>query len=302
MRKYRTRLRNLLYQEKPDIVVSALGRELDFLTSIKDGSIKIGEAHTTKEHLRSLHLLEEKGFPYNLIAKYWRFKMERNVKKLKRIVVLTNEDKKSWNSITNSIVINNATTFYPKESSTCMNKQAIIVGRYNDAKGYEYLIKAWKIVYQKHPDWIINIYGSGEYKNAVKKAIYDNGLQHVMIMNEPTDDILYKYLDSSIYVMSSKYEGFPMVLLEAMSCGVPCVSFDCPHGPRNIIKNDEDGILVKYLDSNELANKICMLIENEDLRKGMGLKAKNNIMRFSKEKIMGSWIRLFNELTEKNRN
>ncbi|WP_036876608.1 glycosyltransferase family 4 protein [Xylanibacter oryzae] len=298
MRKYKKAIKELIFSEKPDIIITTLGRDLDFITSIKDGSIKIGEAHTNKKYLRNFHLLEQRGFPFNFIARYWKHKMEKNVSKLNAIVLLTKEDENYWKGLTKTFVINNFVPFYPKSASTCINKQAIIVGRYNNAKGYKYLIEAWNLVKERHPDWVINIYGSGEYYDIVKKEIHDRNLENVMIMNEPTDEIITKYLNSSIYVMSSRYEGFGMVLLEAMACGVPCVAFDCPHGPRNIIKNGEDGILVKYLDSKALADGICLLIENENLRNEMGSKARINIQRFSKESIMNQWIQLFNLLSE----
>ena len=298
MRIYQKKITSLLFNERPDIVITTMGRDLDFLTSVKDGSIKIGEAHTNKKFLRNFHLLEQRGFPFNHIAKYWRYKMEKNVRKLNAIVLLTKEDENSWKGLTRTYMINNAVPFYPEKTSTCENKQAIIIGRYNDAKGYEYLIEAWDIVNKKYPDWKINIYGSGEYYNIVYKAIHDRNLQNVMIMNEPTDGIMNKYLESSIYVMSSRYEGFGMVLLEAMACGVPCVAFDCPYGPRNIIRNGEDGILVEYLNSQALADSICQLIENKELRKEMGIKARTNVQRFSQESIMNQWIQLFNSLVK----
>ena len=109
-------------------------------------------------------------------------------------------------------------------------------------------------------------------------------------MNNPTDHIMEEYLKSSIYVMSSVFEGFAMVLLEAMSCGLPCVSFDCPYGPRNVITDGEDGFLVEYLNSQALADQICNLIENEELRKRMGSNGRRNVLRFSRETIMPQWV------------
>ena len=110
-----------------------------------------------------------------------------------------------------------------------------------------------------------------------------------------------QYLDSSIFVMSSRYEAFPMVLLEAMACGVPCVSFDCPHGPRNIIRNGEDGLLVEYLNPQALADGICRLIEDEALRKQLGAKARQNIQRFSQSVVMHQWTELFDTLISQRR-
>lgn len=296
MKEYKNKMKVVLDTEKPDIVITTMGRDLDFLTDIYKKGIIIGEAHTTKHFLRNFHLMEERGFPYKQIAGYWRKKMNKNVQKLKAVVLLTKEDAESWKGTTQTYVIPNSLPFEPENSSSLQNKQAIAVGRYNHAKGYEYLIKAWKIVNNNHHDWVINIYGSGELKEQVQKQIEQSGLQNTMLMHEPTDDIMDKYMESSICVVSSRYEGFSMVILEAMACGLPVVSFDCPHGPRNIINNGEDGILVEHLNSKALANNICYLIEHPELRKAMGKKAKENIKRFSRDSVMKQWTELFNQL------
>ena len=171
-----------------------------------------------------------------------------------------------------------------------------MVGRYNDAKGYDYLIPAWEIVHERHPDWILNVYGSGELHDQVVEWIRDRQLEDTIILHEPVDDIMDKYMESSICVLSSRYEGFSLVILEAMACGVPVVSFDCPHGPRNIIMHGEDGLLVEYLNSQALADGLCQLIENEELRKRFGSNARKNIRRFSQDTIMSQWDSLFHKL------
>lgn len=299
MRQYRKMVADVLMKDRPDIVISTLGRDISFITKIKDGSKKIGEAHTTKHFIRNFHLLEQRNVIFKYLTKFFRWHMDRQVNRLDALVVLTSQDEHDWGDKIPIYVIPNSFPFYPDKPSLCENKQAIIVGRYNSAKGYNYLIDAWKIVYQKHPDWIINIFGSGEYKDRVRKQIQDNGLQDVVIMNNPIDHIMEEYLKSSIYVMSSVFEGFAMVLLEAMSCGLPCVSFDCPYGPRNVITDGEDGILVEYLNSQALADNICKLIENEELRKRMGNNGRRNVLRFSREMIMPQWVELFKSLTNK---
>lgn len=296
MRQYRKKMKVLLMHDRPDIVISILGRDISFITKIKDGSKKIGEAHTTKHFIRNFHLLENKNFLLKFLTKYFRWNMDRQVKRLDALVVLTSQDKEDWGHLLPVYVIPNSYPFYPEVPSTCENKQAVIVGRYNSAKGYNYLIDAWRDVYKKHPDWIINIFGSGEYEDKVRKQINDYGLQDVIIMNNPTDHIMEEYLKSSIYVMSSVFEGFAMVLLEAMACGLPCVSFDCPYGPRNIITDCEDGYLVDYLNSKALADKICILIDNLEIRQRMGKKGRENVLRFSRETIMSHWVSLFNSI------
>ena len=298
MHQYRKKMKALLIQDRPDIIISTLGRDISFITKIKDGSIKIGEALTTKHFIRNFHLLEEKNILFKYLTKYFRWNMDRQVRKLDALVVLTNQDKKDWEHLLPVYVIPNSFPFYPEYPSTCENKQAIIVGRYNSAKGYNYLIDAWREVHKSYPEWIINIFGSGEYEDKVRKQINDYGLQDIVIMNNPTDTIMEEYLKSSIYVMSSVFEGFAMVLLEAMACGLPCVSFDCPYGPRNVITDGEDGFLVDYLNSKALADSICKLIENEALRKQMGKNGRNNVLRYSRENIMPQWISLFESITK----
>lgn len=293
---YKKKLKEILVKEKPEIVITTMGRSLDFITSFNDGSIKIGEAHTTKEHLRSLHLMENKGWLYKRLAKCMRKKQISNARKLRALVLLTPEDAKDWEGVTKTYVIPNSIKEIPLECSKLINKQAIFVGRYNDAKGYEYLVEAWKIVHHNHPDWIINIYGSGELHDDVERWINEAKLHESMIMHEPTNQIMEKYLESSICIVSSRYEGFSMAIIEAMACGVPCVSFDCPFGPRNIIKKDEDGILVEYLNPTALADNICKLIENTNLRKQLGSNAKKNIQRFTQDNIMKKWINLFDTI------
>lgn len=296
MRQYRKKMKALLLEDRPDIVITTLGRDISFITKINDGSRKIGEAHTTKHFIRNFHLLENKNVLFKYLTKYFRWNMDRQVKKLDALVVLTPQDKEDWAHLLPVYVIPNSYPFYPDIPSTCENKQAIIVGRYNSAKGYNYLIDAWHEVYKKYPDWIINIFGSGEYEERVRKQIQEYGLQDVVIMNNPTDHIMDEYLKSSIYVMSSVFEGFAMVLLEAMACGLPCVSFDCPYGPRNVITDGEDGFLVEYLNSKALADNICKMIEDTDLRKRMGQKGRENVLRFSRESIMPLWVELFESI------
>ena len=299
MHKYRKDMTTVLMKDRPDIVITTLGRDISFITKIKDGSKKLGEAHTTKQFIRNFHLLEQRNIIFKYLTKYFRWSMDREINRLDALVVLTPQDQNDWGNKIPVYVIPNSYPFYPEIPSACDNKQAIIVGRYNSAKGYNYLIAAWKLVYQKHPDWIINIFGSGEYEDKVRNQIFKEGLQDVVIMNSPTDHIMEEYLKSSIYVMSSVFEGFAMVLLEAMACGLPCVSFDCPYGPRNVLTDGEDGFLVEYQNSNALADHICRLIENEELRKRMGTAGRKNVLHFSRESIMPQWIELFESLIKK---
>ena len=299
IRKYQNALVKLLNRIKPDIVISTLGRDMDFLTSLKDGSKKIGESHIAKPYMRNFHLMEAKGGIYKYIAKYWRRKQEKAIRKLDAFVVLTHEDAQSWNEVRKSIVIPNMMTIETDIVSSCKGKTIISVGRYSEQKGYDLLIESWKIVAQKHPDWCINIYGEGELKDSLQQQINTANLQQQIKLCQPVTNITKKYLESTFYVMSSRFEGFGLVLMEAMNCGLPCVSFDCPYGPSGIIRHQEDGLLVDNGNIHALAESICYMIENQEKRIEMGKKAKENIQRYSRGSIMAQWESLFQLLVNK---
>ncbi len=294
---YRRKMKDLLLRERPDIVITTLGRDVSFITKIKDGSIKIGEAHTTKYFMRSFHLLEKRNIFFKYLTKYFRWSMDRQIAKLDALVVLTPHHVDDWKGKVPVYVIPNSLPFYPDQQSTCENKHAIAVGRYNDAKGYDYMIAAWEIVHQHHSDWTLDVYGSGELHDQVEEWVREKHLEKSIILHDPVDNIMEKYLESSICILSSRYEGFSMVLVEAMACGVPCVSFDCPYGPRNILSDGQDGLLIEYLNVQALAEGVCKLIEDKTLRKQLGHSSRKKVLRFSQEKIMNLWVDLFGELT-----
>jgi glycosyltransferase involved in cell wall biosynthesis len=220
----------------------------------------------------------------------------KNLKKLDKFIVLTETDRKSWKEIQNVSVIPNPLSTFPNVTSSLTNKQVIAVGRYAYEKGFEMLIDSWNIVHKKHPEWILKIYGIDIIKN-LTPIIKDKDLQGSVIPMDSTPQIYQAYQDSSIYACSSRFEGFGMTLIEAMSCGVPCVSFDCPYGPRNITTNGKNGYLVEPNNIEALAERICHLIEHEELRKEMGKEARKRAEDFTEEKIMKQWIDLFENIS-----
>lgn len=296
MRRYRKMLSNLLVIEHADIVITTLGREIDFITEINDGSAKVGESHIAKDYVRNLHLMEQRGFIYRIIAKYWRKKIDHKVKKLAALVLLTQHDANSWDGLAKTVVIPNSLPFYPPHGSSCENKQVIFVGRLNEQKGLEYLVDTWMKVNQKHPDWVLHVFGDGEQKQLLLQMIKEAGLECAIKVNQPTPMIMEMYLESSIFLLTSRFEGFGMVIIEAMICGLPVVSFDCPWGPADIIRDGEDGFLVEYLNTDEAAQRVCQLIESAMLRKNMGVKARLNVQRYNRDVVMKQWIDLFKSL------
>lgn len=292
---YRKRLQDSLMLIKPDITVSMLRREINFINSIKDGSKKIGEIHSNRDNFRDMKYGGKKNIFDNIIGKLWMSQLIRELKKLSLFVILSSEDQTKWKQIKNSVVIHNPLPFFPNRQSNCSNKQIIAVGRYSYQKGFDMLIDCWKIVAEKHPDWILKVYGGGDRSEFIKQR--DRlGLTDNLFLESETNEIVEKYCESSIFVLSSRFEGFGMVITEAMACGVPAVSFECPCGPRDIINNCEDGLLVENGNIEQLAVKICYLIENEEIRKEMGKKARINVERFKLDNIGKEWEETFDKL------
>lgn len=289
-RIYKRRLTETLIRLRPDITISMLRREINFINSIADGSIKIGELHVNKSNYRTLG---EKGQNpiKRLLSSFWMHQLNRSLKKLSRFVILTHEDRENWKYLPNTAVIPNPLPFFPEEQSDCDNKEVIAVGRYVYQKGFDLLIEAWRIVAEQHPDWQLRIYGSGDRSEFIRlKEKY--GLTSFHLEGE-TPEITKYYCKSSIFVLSSRYEGFGMVITEAMACGVPPVSFACPCGPRDIIRDKEDGLLAENGNIRQLAEKISYLIEHDDVRKKMGRQARANVERFHMEAIADQWKALF---------
>lgn len=181
------------------------------------------------------------------------------------------------------------------KSGLLNKKQVLAIGRLDAQKGFDLLIDSWEIVHQNNSDWILNIYGQGEWKEMLEEKIRSKSLQENIFLKGISNNVEEIMLDHSIFVLSSRYEGFGMVLAEAISCGIPCVSFDCKEGPSEIL-NVDSGILVQENDIQGLANGIIKLINNEDLRANMGKIAKENSLQFSKERVMNEWLRLFQSL------
>lgn len=293
--KYKEKLKKVLFEIRPDITISTLRREMNFLNSIKDGSKKIGEIHFSRTHYRNMESNGKENVLKRLISKLWMHQLVRELKKLSMFVTLSSEDNDRWGEIKNRTYIYNPLSFFPNKTSDCNKKQVIAVGRYTYQKGFDMLIESWKYVKEKHPDWVLKIYGGGERKSYIE--LRDRyGLEENVFLEPSTDNIIDKYCESSIFVLSSRFEGFGMVITEAMACGLPAVSFTCPSGPKDIIKDGEDGLWVENGNIKEMAEKISFLIENDKLRKEMGRKARINVERFKIENIAKQWEDLFNKV------
>lgn len=288
-------LKQELMRIRPDITVSMLRREINFITSIKDGSKKIGELHINRAHYRNFEGRDANALK-NLFSKFWMNSLLSKLRKLDRLVVLTEKDREAWVELNNVIAIPNPLSISPVEKSDLSKKRVIAIGRYCHEKGYDNLLQAWAIVQNKCPEWQLAIYADGD------RTLYEEMRDELHIdsdrcfLNGRTSDVISEFVNSSIAICSSRFEGFGMVIAEAMACGLPVVSFDCPWGPRAIISNSEDGLLVENGNVDKLAEALIMMIQHPEQRKSMADKAIVNVQRFRIDQIAEQWKSLFETL------
>lgn len=277
--KFFINLRNYLYEKKPDfIVVHNMGR-LSLLCSF----LNIAE----NSQLVSLEHVAFSSRPKWVQALY---KIRSN--KFNKIIALTEHDAKAYKVFHKDVVvINNSSPFhldsidhsYPKES-----KKVVAVGRLTYQKNFQSLLTAWNIVSQKNSEWKLEIYGTGEDYNQLREIITSQSIKNVELLGQ-VDNVGEVYSKAALYVMSSRFEGLPMVLIEAQTFGLPIVSYDCPFGPSEIVENGVNGFLVDNQNNEKLAEALLILIENLHLREKMAEEAKKHARKYSNGFILKQW-------------
>ena len=295
-REYIKGLKKVVNKVKPDIILVCDDGLKGFLVPffVNKPCPMIYERHVSK----NIEVQKDKSsFIDKIKLKITSAIMNFGAKKYDKFVVLTKGNLAEWN-LKNLAVISNPLSFYTSERSSLKNKKVIAVGKQSFQKGYDRLLKSWSQVIKKHPEWNLEIYGKIDASQGLIEQAEALGIQKNVHFFPPTKNIKEKYKEASIYVLSSRYEGFGMVLIEAMAYGVPCISFDCPCGPSDIISDNIDGILVPNGNTEMLADKINFLIENENTRMKMGKQAKENVKRFLPENILKQWDDLFKSLTK----
>ena len=284
-------MRNYLFKAKPDVVVSLYSHEMSYLLNIKDGSVKILECHFTKNR----YLKGVRSGLLSLVDRISFCKTQNLISKFEKFIVLTEADKREW-AVKNTIVIPNSLTFTSNSDNTLCSKMIVSVGRLVYEKGFDRLIDIWAKFRISHPDWFLNIIGDGVLKSQLLKIIVEKGLHGSIRIISATKNIQAIYEEASILLMTSRNEGLGMVLIEAQSCGVPVVAYNCPHGPSEIINNGIDGFLVEDGNSDEFVRKLSLLADDDMLRLKMGQYSKINSRRFCEDLIMEKWDSLFKSL------
>jgi glycosyltransferase involved in cell wall biosynthesis len=221
-----------------------------------------------------------------------------NLRKLDKFVVLTEEDKSQWQELSNVVVIPDPLPFQTDVVSPLTSKRVIAVGRYVYQKGFDLLLQAWAIVEKQNQDWELAIYGQGErapYEQLIDTLKINRNRCHLY---GPTDSIQHEYFKSSVLAFSSRFEGFGMVLVEAMSCGLPVVSFDCPCGPKDIVTNHVDGLLVHNGNVRQFADSLLILLNNPEELLHLSKNAQEKSKNYSLDVLALRWKRMFDTLME----
>ena len=291
--RYKSFLKKQIQNWQPDIIIVCdFGLKAFLIPFLLDNKIPIFfEAHGSLYN-------ETKSFNNNFftqVSKKIKYKYKLFcARKFDKFIALSNESLAEWN-VKNGIVIPNPIWFKNDQTASLQNKKALIIARHSFEKGLNKLIPIWKIIAEKHPDWQLDIYGKSSENKEIEQLIKDSSLENNINLLPPTKDIISVYKNYSMYLMTSRQEGFPMVLLEAIASGLPCIAYDCPVGPRSIIQNNYNGFLIENNNSKQFVSAIISLIENVDLRIEMGKNAKLSSKKYDLETILNQWNDLFLE-------
>jgi glycosyltransferase involved in cell wall biosynthesis len=240
---------------------------------------------------------------FNAAYTHRRLNRKLAARRLDAVIVLSKRDEADWHRLLapKAVVVRipnpiPALSAGPGEMPAAVPARRILaLGRLEEQKRFDLLLEAFALFRQSHPDWNLRIRGAGSLEPALRAQAEALELGSAIEILPPTAEVLSEYRSASIYAMSSKFEGFPMTLIEAMAQGLPCVSFDCPNGPSEIIMDGEDGIVVPLFDTTALAGGFSRLASDEGLRAAFATRARENVRRYEIDRILPLW----NEFLEK---
>ncbi|MFF5895629.1 glycosyltransferase [Streptomyces argenteolus] len=238
--------------------------------------------------------MSHESYDYSRASHRYRW-IKNHYAQLDRWLVLTEEDADIWagDGMNNVGFMPNALAALPELPSPRREKSVASVGRLTDQKGIDMLLDTWALVAPQRPGWRLDIHGTGEDEAQLRAQCTRLGLDGSVGWRGRTDDVPGALAASSVFVQSSRGEGFPLALMEAMASGLPCAAFDCAPGVREIVRDGEDGLLAPAGDIGALADRLLRLSGNPRMRDAMGDRARTNVQRFSEAEIMRRWEELF---------
>lgn len=287
-RLFRHKMKCVIDEFSPNTIVVTIPNTENYLCDILYTSGKIPVI--IESHLAQGYSVIKRGTTERWM--YHLFNPQKAIKKANLLISLTNGDATNWRKkgVKNIRVIPNPLTHY-KESHSPLKKvegRIICVGRLTNQKRFDRMIEAFSLIAEKHPTWFIDLYGEGEEYNSLMALITHCGLNNRVHIFPTIDSIYLEYQRSQFLVLSSDFEGFGLVIIEAMACGIPIVATDCPYGPSDIIKDGETGLLCK-MDVRSLAEKMEWMISHEEERQFMGNNAHEVAGQYRKEVIIPKW-------------
>jgi len=229
----------------------------------------------------------------------WSFLRKLSFHRLSAVVSLTEHDLPKLRTLNlNSYVIPNAVSFFPDVQAKLDNNILLAIGRMDYNKGYDLLLDIFEKLTLAFPDWKLRIIGDGPLKKKIISRIETSGLNDRVEILSPTNQIIDQYLQASVYLMTSRTEALPMVLLEAKACGLPVVSFNCETGPSDIINNGKDGYLIDCFNVDQMTEKVSILCSDPELRRQFGTNGRESIKKFLPEVIAQKWESLFRQIIQ----
>lgn len=287
-------LHALITEVKPDVVIKVQTSGYSWVVPMVCSSVpKVLWVHTSKMGLTTTMDHNQSRW-FNRL--YWHI-CPHLMERYDKTVLLTEEDSRDW-GLKNASVIGNFTNYEhdSNHTSTLREKHAICIARYDYFKRLDLLIDIWQQVQAEHPDWTLDIYGGhGDDRERIENLVQTKNLAGCIVLHDATDRIDEKLLASSVFCFTSQFEGFGLVLIEAMQFGLPVVAFSTV-GVNSIVNDGHNGYLIPFGDTQTYAKRLNALLSSYDLRKRMGDHAKESLTPFSKAEIMKKWNRLFEEL------
>lgn len=279
-----------------------LKRDLEKIIKKKEIDIIIGTGHQFNCVIALLAAdvvkIGWEHFVYEAIPLLSRLIRRNLYKRLDKVILLTKSDKRKYSFIgyEKKEIIPNIVSFSCSESAELKSNRIIVAGRLEKIKALDSVIKVAAMVKKSIPDWKFDIFGDGNEKQRLLGLIKEYHLEGYVNIKKTTDNIQKEYLNSSMMLLTSLFEALPMVLIEAQSCGLPIVAFDCPNGPREIVIDGRNGYLIANRDEIAMAEKVIQLAGNEVLLKQYGKAAKADSKRFAQKTIAEKWKNVLDEL------
>ena len=295
MRAYEKVLTEYIRTHHIDLCISLGGKEIAFLHRLPCRTI--AEMHFARDQRQQLLQATHSGRLWALLGRIRTRQLVHAVRPLERLIVLTDADWQQWhqagcNNVTvipNPCCIDSTKTSVPSEK----NKTLLAVGRLHAQKGMDLLLQAWQPVERKHPGWTLRIVGEGPQRDDLDTLIRRLKLQRVVLAGN-VQDITQAYTSASLFVLSSRFEGLPLALIEAMWCGLPCVAFGCPHGPAELLAG-ERGWLVPNGDIAALTGQIEYAIMHPEEATARAQHAQEYARHtYSEDAIMPQWLNIIN--------